>query len=182
MLKAVEGLFEGLTSLNSEDLIPDEEVLFSTYGVWFSELTMMSITILAIVISLGLFVYGFLSGVSGVFGFLLDGFALICFFSGVVFSVSLLVNHYSTRYFITNYRVIKRTGLLSKKLIYVQYDKIQNVKVSKNIEERMIDMGDIYVDTSGGPDIEMILLNVPDPERIQRMILEGMEKQKIQSA
>ena len=182
MLEPVEGLFEGLTSLKAEDLIPEEEIVFSTYGVWFSELTMLVVTVLAIVISLGLFAYGFLTGVSGMFGFLLNSFALICFLSGVMFSAGLLMNHYSTRYFITNYRVIKRTGLFSKKLVYVQYDKIQDVKISKNIGERMMDMGDIYIDTSGGPDIEMVLLDVPDPEKIQRMILEGMEKQKIQGA
>jgi uncharacterized membrane protein YdbT with pleckstrin-like domain len=179
MLKPVEDLFENLTSLKAEDLIPNEEIFFSTYSVWFSELTMLVVTGLAIVFSLGLFVYGFLARITGIWGTLLYAFALIIFSSGLLFSVSLLLNHYSKRYFLTNLRLIKRTGLFAKKLAYVQYDKIQNVRISKSIGERMVDMGDIYIDTSGGDEVELVILDIPDPEKMQRMILERMEKQNI---
>ncbi len=179
MLKKLEKLFDDLTSLKAEDLIPNEEIVFSTYSVWFSELTMLAVTVLALVASVGLLAYGFFTKIAGVWGMLLNVFALITLASGILFSVSLLVNHYSKRFFLTNFRLIKRTGLFSKKLIYVQYDKVQNVRVSKNIGERMVDMGDIYVDTAGGDEVEMVILDIPDPEKMQRMILEGMEKQKI---
>ena len=181
MLKKLEELFDNLTSLKAEDMIPNEEIVFSTYSVWFSEFTMLVITGLAVIVSLGLFAYGFLTNISGIWGSLLYGFALITFCSGLVFSVSLLMNHYSTRYFITNFRLIKRTGLFAKKLVYVQYDKIQNVRISKSIGERMVDMGDIYIDTSGGNDVELVILDIMDPEKMHRMILEGMERQKISS-
>jgi len=179
MLKKLEELFDNLTGLKAEDMIPNEEIVFSTYSVWFSEFTMLVITGLAIIVSLGLFVYGFLTNISGIWSTLLYGFALITFFSGLLFSVSLLMNHYSTRYFVTNYRIVKRTGVFSKKLVFLQYDKIQDAKVSKSIGERLVDMGDISLDTAGSTDIEMVIENVPDPERMQRLILEGMEKQKI---
>jgi uncharacterized membrane protein YdbT with pleckstrin-like domain len=181
MLKRLEALFDNMTSLKAEDMIPNEEILFSTYSVWFSEFTMLVVTGLAIVVSLGLFVYGFLTNISGIWSTLLYAFALITLSAGVIFSVSLLMNHYSKRYFITNFRLIKRTGLFSKKLIYVQYDKIQNVRISKSIGERMVDMGDIYIDTAGGDEVEMVILDIPDPEKMHRMILQGMERQKIGS-
>jgi uncharacterized membrane protein YdbT with pleckstrin-like domain len=179
MLQALEELFENMTSLKAEDLIPHEEIVFSTYSVWFSELTMLVITGLAIIVSLGLFAYGFLTNIAGIWATLLYAFALISLSSGVLFSVSLLMNHYSKRYFVTNFRLIIRTGVLSKKLVYVQYDKIQNVRISKNIGERMVDMGDIYIDTAGGDEVEIVILDIPDPEKMHRMILEGMERQKI---
>lgn len=181
MLQSLEELFDNLTSLKAEDMIPNEEIVFSTYAVWFSELTMLVITGLAIIVSLGLFVYGLLTNIAGIWSTLLYGFALITLSSGVIFSASLLMNHYAKRYFLTNFRLIIRSGLFSKKLTYVQYDKIQNVRISKNIGERMMDMGDIYVDTAGGDEIEIVILDIPDPEKMHRMILQGMERQKIGS-
>jgi uncharacterized membrane protein YdbT with pleckstrin-like domain len=179
MLKKLEELFDNLTSLKLEDMIENEELLFSSYAAWFSEVTMIAITILASIVSVGLLVYGLVSNVSGIWATLLYGFVIICFFSGFFFSAGLLMNHFSTRYFLTNYRVIVRKGLFSKKLVYAQYDKIQNVRVSKSIGERMVDIGDIFIDTSGGSQEELAILDVPDPEKMQRMILQGMEKQKI---
>lgn len=175
MLKKLEELFNNMTNLNAEDLIGSEEVLFSSYAAWYSEVTMIAVTILTSIVSVGLLIYGWLSNVSGIWATLLYGFAVMCFFSGFLFSGGLLMNHFSTRYFLTNHRVIIRKGLFSKKVVYAQYEKIQNVRVSKNIGERMVDIGDIYIDTSGGDQTELVILDIPDPEKIQRMILQGME-------
>ncbi|MFZ2456777.1 MAG: PH domain-containing protein [Candidatus Altiarchaeia archaeon] len=179
MLKKLEDLFDNLTSLKAEDMIGKEEMLFSSYAAWFSEATMIVVTLLSSILSVGLFVYGWLTNVSGIWASLLYGFAIICFFSGFLFSAGLLMNHYSKRYFLTNHRVIVRTGLFSKKLVYVQFEKIQNVRISKSIGERMVDIGDIYIDTSGGDQTEVVILDIPDPEKMQRMILQGMESEKI---
>jgi uncharacterized membrane protein YdbT with pleckstrin-like domain len=179
MLKKLEELFDNLTSLKAEDMIGTEDVLFSSYAAWFSESTMIVVSLLSSIVSVGLFVYGWLANISGIWATLLYGFAAICFFSGFLFSAGLLMNHYSTRYFLTNHRVIVRKGLFSKKLVYAQYEKIQNVRVSKSITERMIDMGDIYIDTSGGDQTELVILDIPDPEKMHRMILQGMESQDI---
>jgi len=182
MLKKLEELFDNLTSLKAEDLIGSEDILFSSYATWFSESTMIVVTLFSSIASVGLFVYGWLAKVSGIWGTLLNGFAAICFFSGFFLSGGLLINHYSTRYFLTNHRVIVRKGVFSKKMVYVQYDKIQNVRISKSLGERMVDIGDIYIDTSGGDQTELVILDIPDPERMQRMILQGMERQKITGA
>lgn len=179
MLRKIEELFDNLTSLKAEDLIGNERVLFSSYAAWFSESTMIVVAILSSVISVGLLIYGWLSNVSGIWATMLYGFAAILFASGFILLAGLLMNHFSTRYFLTDHRVIIRRGLFSKKLIYVQYEKIQNVRVSKNIGERIIDMGDIYIDTSGGDQTELVILDIPDPEKMHRMILQGMENQKI---
>jgi len=88
--------------------------------------------------------------------------------------VGLFVDHYSRRYFLTDYRVIVREGLFSKRLVYAPYGKIQNVRVTKSISEQMMDIGDIYMDTSGGDQIELAMLDVRDPEGVERMILQGM--------
>ena len=179
MLKKLEDLFDNLTGLKAEDMIGKEEMLFSSYAAWFSEATMIVVTLLSSILSVGLFVYGWLTNISGIWANLLYGFAVICFFSGFLFSAGLLMNHYSKRYFLTNHRVIVRTGLFSKKLVYVQFEKIQNVRISKSIGERMVDIGDIYIDTSGGDQTEVVILDIPDPEKMQRMILQGMESEKI---
>lgn len=177
MLGPVKRLFENLTDLKGEDLIPNEEVIYSTNRVWFSEFMMIIVAVLAIMGAVGLFIYGVLTKVSGIWQNLLNIFSIVCFVAGIAFSIGLLLDHYGTRYFLTNHRVIKRTGVLSKKLIYVQYDKIQNVKISKSIGERIVDMGDIHIDTAGGDQVEMAILDIPDPEKMHTLILDMMEKE-----
>lgn len=181
MLKKIEAFFDNITELKPEDLIGNETILFSSYAAWFSESTIIVVTILSTILSLGLTVYGWLNNLQGIWATLVYGFAAICFFSGFILSGGVLVNHFSTRYFLTNHRVIIRKGVISKRIIYAQYDKIQNVRVSKSLTESMIDMGDIYIDTSGGDQTELAILDIPDPEKMHRMILQGMESERIGS-
>ncbi len=176
MLGPINRFFEGLTDLKAEDLLPDEEILLSATRVWYSELIMIIISVLAIAGSVSLYTYAVIENISGLFRIIINLLTVVCFPAGIFFSIGLIMDHYSVRYFLTNFRVVKRTGVFSKKLVYVQYDKIQDVKLSKSISERLVNMGDIYLDTSGGPDIELNILDVPDPENFHRIILEQMEK------
>jgi uncharacterized membrane protein YdbT with pleckstrin-like domain len=179
MLGPINRFFEGLTDLKPEDLLPDEEILLSATRVWYSELMMMIISVIAIVGSVSLYAYAAIEKISGLGRIIINLLSVVCFPAGIFFAAGLVMDHYSVRYFLTNFRVIKRTGVFSKKLIYVQYDKIQDVKLTKSISERVVDMGDIYLDTSGGPEVELNILDVPDPEKIHRIILEQMEKHGI---
>jgi uncharacterized membrane protein YdbT with pleckstrin-like domain len=176
MLGPINRFFEGLTDLKTEDLLPDEDILLSATRVWYSELVMIIVSILAIVGSVSLYAYGAIENISGLGRIIINLLSVVFFPAGIFFAIGLIMDHYSVRYFLTNFRVVKRTGVFSKKLIYVQYDKIQDVKLSKSVSERIVNMGDIYLDTSGGPEVELNILDVPDPEKFHRIILEQMEK------
>jgi len=174
MLGRIKAFLENLTDLDAEDLMPGEQVIFESKRYWFSEGVIIIVAALAVVGSVALVVYGLLSNIRGFFSTLMNGAAVILFFSGLLFSANVIMSHYSIRYFLTDYRVVKRTGIFTKKIIYVPYDKIQNVRIDKTVTERLIDIGDIYIDTAGGEGAEMVMEDIPDPERIHNLILQKM--------
>jgi len=62
MFKGIGAVFDGLTGLRGEDLLKDERVLFSSYRAWFSESVMIFVSVLLVVVSAGLFIYGWVAG------------------------------------------------------------------------------------------------------------------------
>lgn len=104
--------------------------------------------------------------------------ASISFFIASLLFISSIFSHYSVRYFITTFRVIKRIGIFSKHINYVPYSKIQNIKIRKTVSERIVDIGDISIDVAGSSGIEMRIDNIQDPEKIHHLILENMRKKE----
>lgn len=171
-------MLEKLTGLGGEDLLKDEVVLASAYISWRAETKEMISFILALVVSAALLIYSFTLKNPGMIIYVIYLFSLAFFLAAAMIVVGFAREHYGTRYFLTNYRVIKRTGIFTKKIDYVMYSKIQDVKISKGIAERIMDIGDIHIDVAGRPDVEMILENVPDPEKFNKIIMEKLRERE----
>ena len=86
-----------------------------------------------------------------------------------------IYRHYSRRYYITNNRVLARSGIFTKHIDGVPYSKIQNIELRKSFYESIADVGDILIDVAGGPGLELTLDNVPDPEKPYKLILKQMK-------
>jgi uncharacterized membrane protein YdbT with pleckstrin-like domain len=163
-----------LTQLAEEDLMPDEQVLFTAFSSWYAELKPILFAVISILASITLLIYSLITQagpVPYVFGGLL-------FLLAPLLLINSILSHYSVRYFITTFRVIKRVGLFSKHLNYVPYSKIQNIKMRKNLSERIIDEGDVLIDVAGSSGIEVRIDNIRDPEKIHQLILENMRKKE----
>ncbi|MBN2251614.1 MAG: PH domain-containing protein [Candidatus Altiarchaeota archaeon] len=175
-LSGIKSFLDEHTDLDSEDLMPGEQIIFSSMRAVYSEGILLAalLGLVTVFFSAVLIAYAFIANVGGIWGNILVGGALVCLFSGIIFSVNSILGFYSVRYFLTNFRVVKRTGIFTKKIIYVPYSRIQNVKLSKNLSERLIDMGDIYLDVAGGDQVEMMIDDIPDPEKMHGIILEKM--------
>jgi len=80
----------------------------------------------------------------------------------------------STCYILTNQRVMIKSGVLSKKNIYMHYDKMQDIIVSQGIIQRISNSGNIEI--FGGRDrTSLILKDIPDPDDVEDMINQKIE-------
>lgn len=69
----------------------------------------------------------------------------------------------ATQLKITNKRTVLRHGLISKSTTEVQHDDIRNLQVDQNIVQRILDVGDLAISSSGQDDLEIRIKSIPDP-------------------
>lgn len=74
------------------------------------------------------------------------------------------------RYYITSQQVIERRGVLSQTTESTMYENITDVKMSKAINERLFDVGDIKVNTAGHDGATIRLRGLKDPENYKKVI------------
>jgi uncharacterized membrane protein YdbT with pleckstrin-like domain len=79
-----------------------------------------------------------------------------------------------TSYIITNTRVISKKGILRKNKSFIHFDKIQDIKVSQSITERIIASGDIEI-YSGHDFTTMLLYDVPNPSKVENLLNRAIE-------
>lgn len=79
-----------------------------------------------------------------------------------------------TSYTITNTRVIARKGILRKNKSFIHFDKIQDIKVSQSITERIMASGDIEI-FSGHDFSNMLLYDVPNPNKVENLLNRAIE-------
>ena len=75
-------------------------------------------------------------------------------------------------YHFTDRKILEEDGILNKEYKSINYDDIDNVKLKKELEERIFDVGDVYVDTAGRDKTEIVLEGLNNPERYQSEITE----------
>jgi len=169
-IDALKKRVEGITKLEGEDLLPNEKLLYDSFASWYSEASTLILAGVALIIAFLVVIYFLIVGIS----------SFVLFVPAImVFAALLMVwmsahSHYSVRYFITSERVLKRYGLMSKHLDGVPYGKIQNIEMHKKLGEKLVDIGDIFIDVAGGPGLELVLNNLPDPEKPHKMINDMM--------
>lgn len=79
-----------------------------------------------------------------------------------------------TSYIITNTRIISKKGILRKNKSFIHFDKIQDIRVSQSITERIIASGDIEI-YSGHDFSTMLLYDVPNPNKVENLLNRAIE-------
>lgn len=83
--------------------------------------------------------------------------------------------HQSIQYVLTSEEVYKKTGILSRNVINIRLDRIQNTSYSQSLPERFLSYGSIRVDTAGTGGTDLTLVNVPNPEHVNGLITEQLD-------
>src|SRR5207302_2305548 len=92
----------------------------------------------------------------------------------LIFPVRPLIAWATTHIVLTNMRVIRKSRWLGIEWIEISLDKITDVRFAQNPLERIVRAGDIRVESAGRSGQE-VFLDVPHPERVQRMLSELRE-------
>lgn len=79
-----------------------------------------------------------------------------------------------TSYILTNTRVISKKGILRRNKSFIHYDKIQDIRVTQSLTERLIGSGDIEI-FSGHDYSTMLLYDVPNPTKIEDLLNRAIE-------
>ncbi|MDD6286118.1 PH domain-containing protein [Candidatus Methanosphaera massiliense] len=75
-----------------------------------------------------------------------------------------------TKYVLTNQRIIIQRGFFRKEKIMMPYRKVQDIEISQNMLERIINVGDILI-YGGHDNSDTILDDIPDPKSAEEIIL-----------
>jgi len=71
---------------------------------------------------------------------------------------------------ITNKRVIERVGLFSRFTSEVAHRDIRNIQVTQSFFERIMNVGKVGISSSGQSDIEVVLKDVPSPDKLRKIL------------
>lgn len=94
---------------------------------------------------------------------------------GVFIVASAYLQHKNTHYVITTDGLYTKTGVLSRDVQKVEYDKVQNTSYRQSAVGSHFGYGSVDVSTAGGSGIEMHFANVPEPQRVQSLINERVK-------
>lgn len=71
---------------------------------------------------------------------------------------------------ITNKRTTLRYGIIAKSTTEVQHDDIRNLQVDQNAWQRILNVGDLAISSSGQDDLEVYVKAIPNPNEVADQI------------
>jgi uncharacterized membrane protein YdbT with pleckstrin-like domain len=107
---------------------------------------------------------------SYLFGFILSIFTLPLMGLGLLFLLIIVLDRYQYTYTITNKRVSSRVGIIAKHVNEVDIEHIRSVTTSQGIMARILGYGNVIIGTAGTGGVEVIIINVINPEQIKELI------------
>jgi len=113
-----------------------------------------------------------------VLGWSLDNLLALVF--GLIGVLSLLIGELrrkSTRYIITDNKIVREDGILNKRTAMVPYSHLERVDVSQRLLERILRIGTVVVDTG---DDSMSMDMVPRPKQVQELLSQRMGRRGYQ--
>ena len=78
----------------------------------------------------------------------------------------------STRYEVTDFRVIRRDGILRRTETVVPYRQLERVQMTQGILDRVLGIGTLLIDTG---DDSVRIASVRDPKKVQDAIMSRMQ-------
>ena len=153
-------------------LTSDEEVVVDARPHWIALVVPVIVTVLLIAgVAIALLnVKGGGSG-KGILRWIVLGVALVLF---VIYPLRRFIQWATSHFVVTNERLIHRSGLIAKRSMEVPLNRINDVRFTQGVLERMIGAGDLIVESAGERGQE-VFDDIRHPEEIQKVIYERAE-------
>ena len=88
-----------------------------------------------------------------------------------------LIGWQSTEYFLTEFKIIIKTGVISTKKNYMPYTNIQDLNTSQSIFARLLNVGSIYV-FSAYDNSNVELNDIPNPSEVEDIIFSKIRESR----
>ena len=95
---------------------------------------------------------------------------------GVFVAARAYLARWSTRYVFTTKAVYEKTGLVSRTVTQVRFDRIQNTAFDQSFVERALSYGDLAVYTAGTGGVNLSLRDVPEPQRVNELVTKRLSE------
>ena len=79
----------------------------------------------------------------------------------------------STKYYLTNIRLIEERGIIGKRIMSIRLDKVQDITCQFGILGRIFGFGDIEIESAGTYG-KIVFGSLPSPRRLQEEIEKGI--------
>ena len=96
--------------------------------------------------------------------------SLASFFITLMHGISSYLRYITSQYAITNKRILKKTGLIHRKVLEIFLNKIESVHATQNLFGRLCNFGTITISGAGGSNEPFY--NVPKPAEFRKIIHE----------
>ncbi|MFB6209277.1 MAG: PH domain-containing protein [Candidatus Nanohaloarchaea archaeon] len=83
-----------------------------------------------------------------------------------------------TDYVVTNQGIYRKSGIFSRSVKKIGFEKVQNISFSQGILGKAFGYGTINISTAGSSGTEMRFASVEDPKKVQEMINKRIKDQK----
>ena len=83
-------------------------------------------------------------------------------------------------YTITYHRLTIRLGLLAREVHETRLDRVQNVKTSQSLIERMLGIGTVDFDTAGGAGFDFDFRGISSPDDIVQTVSQALQTQGLE--
>jgi uncharacterized membrane protein YdbT with pleckstrin-like domain len=100
------------------------------------------------------------------------GIPLSLLLIGIPILVGAYLSHRNTNYVVTTTALYRKTGILSRNVQRIEFDKVQDTSYRQSFFGSYFGYGTVDVSTAGGTGVELSFTNVADPQALQRRINE----------
>jgi uncharacterized membrane protein YdbT with pleckstrin-like domain len=101
---------------------------------------------------------------------LVVGVPLSILLVGVFIIAAAYFQRENTEYVVTTDALYRKSGILSRSVQRVDFEKVQNTSYSQGFFGQQFGYGNIEVSTAGGAGVEMAFQSVPDPKDVQELV------------
>ena len=100
------------------------------------------------------------------------GVPLVLVLVGIPILVSAYLTYQNTNYVVTSAALYKKTGVLSRSVQRIEFDKVQDTSYRQTFFGAQFGYGTVDISTAGGSGVELSFQNVADPQQLQTLVNE----------
>ncbi|MEX2579195.1 MAG: PH domain-containing protein [Verrucomicrobiales bacterium] len=89
---------------------------------------------------------------------------------GLFFIVKWIIVSRTTKLTLTSERILYRHGIFNHRTSEVRYTDVRNIALDLSLRERLLGYGDLSVSSAGQDDMEIVIHDIPNPEKVVEKI------------